>query len=146
MTTGSVLTCFSWFSQYLNHFNSDFDPWIVVGIIIWWPNHDKGFWGISWVNYRSNLVKIAKNLWGARVWYKTTEKVVFVRIFYLVWPSVNLGLTKGILVEKGTLSFPVSKWVMPCHYICTRDPVERKWYFWVFQVPTRNWRVDKIQY
>ena len=34
MTLGSVLMCFSQFSQSLNRFNSDFDPWIVIGIRI----------------------------------------------------------------------------------------------------------------
>ena len=31
MALGSMLTRFAWFSGYLNCFNSDFDPWIVVG-------------------------------------------------------------------------------------------------------------------
>jgi len=35
MTSGSMLTCFVQFSGYLNRFNSDFDPWIVVGKGIW---------------------------------------------------------------------------------------------------------------
>ena len=35
MTLGSVLMHFWRFSQYLNHFNSDFNPWIVVGMRIW---------------------------------------------------------------------------------------------------------------
>ena len=30
MALGSELTHFAWFSRYLNRFNSDFDPWIVV--------------------------------------------------------------------------------------------------------------------
>jgi len=34
MTSGSVLMRFSRFAQYLNWFNFDFDPWIVVGIRI----------------------------------------------------------------------------------------------------------------
>jgi len=35
MTSGSVLMRFSWFFQYLNSFNSDFNPWIVAGMRIW---------------------------------------------------------------------------------------------------------------
>jgi len=31
MALGSILTHFLWFSRYLNHFNSNCDPWIVVG-------------------------------------------------------------------------------------------------------------------
>ena len=35
MILRSVLMHFWRFSQYLNHFNSDFNPWIVVGMRIW---------------------------------------------------------------------------------------------------------------
>ena len=35
MTLGSVLMCISQFSKYLNRFNSDFSPWIVIGMGIW---------------------------------------------------------------------------------------------------------------
>ena len=65
------------------------------------------------------------------------------------WPLVNPGLTRGILVilvEKWTLSAPMSERVAPCHYICSCDPMERKWYFWVFQGLARKWRANKIRY
>ena len=35
MTLGSILMRFSQFSQFLNCFNFNFDPWIVVGMRIW---------------------------------------------------------------------------------------------------------------
>ena len=35
MISRSVLLRFSWVSQYLNCFNFDFDPWIVVRLRIW---------------------------------------------------------------------------------------------------------------
>ena len=35
MTSGRVLISFSQFSQHLNRLNSNFDPWIVVGMRIW---------------------------------------------------------------------------------------------------------------
>ena len=162
MTSGSMLTRFSQLSQYLNRFNSDFDPWIVVRMRIWlslqchlfqlilMTRSKLGFLGpIEIVNPESNLVKFAKILREARVWYKTIKNVVLWGDFDLVWPLVNSGLTKGILVilaKKCTLSAPMSEQVAPRHYICSHDPMERKWYFCVFQGLARKSREDKIQY
>ena len=56
-------------------------------------------------------------------------------IFNIVWPLVNPGLTRGILVilaEKGTLGALMSEQVVPCHFGCLCSPMERKWYFWIF--------------
>ena len=60
----------------------------------------------------------------------------------------NLGLTRGILVilvKKGTLGALVPKRVAPHRSGCSRDLMER-WYFWVFQGLARKSRVDKIRY
>ena len=89
-----------------------------------------GFLRLSGVNSGqtwSNLLKISKEL----EFDINHEKCFFFfgEDFDLIWPSVNLGLTRGILVEKGTLSALVSEWVAPHHYICSYDPMERKRYF-----------------
>ena len=55
--------------------------------------------------------------------------MLFYEDFDIVWPLVNLGLTWGtlvILAEKDTLSASVFEQVAPHHYICYRDPMERK--------------------
>ena len=94
------------------------------------------FLSLLGVNSKSNLVKVAKNLRGARVWYKTMKNF----ILWGFWPSVNLGLTRGILVilvEKCTLGAPVSEWVAPRHSGCSRSPMEIKWHFWIFRSPTQ---------
>ena len=73
-------------------------------------------------------------------------KIFFYKDFDLVWPLINLWLTRGIFVilaEKDTLSAPISERVMPHHYICSRDPMEGKWYFWIFGVWHANWRPTK---
>ena len=154
MTSGSALTHFSQFSQYLNHFNSDFDPWIVIGMIIWlysqwhWfqlfftDGSKLEFLGPTRVNSLSNLVKVAENLQGAWVWYKTMKNVVFLRILTFFLPLVNPGLTTSILVilaEKGTLGAPMFEWVAPRHSGCPHGPMERKWYFWIFRGRHANW-------
>ena len=72
--------------------------------------------------------------------------MLFCEDFNLVWTLVNPGLTRGILIilaKKGILSTPMFKRVMPRHYICSRDPMERKWYFWG---STRKSRTDKIRF
>ena len=33
--SGALIGALSWFSWHLNHSNSNFDPWIVIGIRIW---------------------------------------------------------------------------------------------------------------
>ena len=110
LTSESVLKCFSRFSQYLNRFNSDFDPWIVVGMIIW------SIFTIAFVSTRYdglikirisgacwestlcqiwlNLVKVAKSLREAQVWYKTIKSVVlwgFWRYLTFSQPRVDQG-------------------------------------------------------
>ena len=58
-------------------------------------------------------------------------------------------LTKGILVifsKKCTLGAPVSERVTLSYSGCSRGPIERKKYFWIFQGPARKLRVDKILY
>ena len=69
--------------------------------------------------------------------------------FDLVWPSINPRLTRGILVflvEKGTSGAPMPEQVVPHRSRCSRDPMERRWYFWVFQGLAYKSRVDKIRY
>ena len=99
MTSGRVLISFSQFSQHLNCFNSNFDPWIVVGMriwlysqwhwfkLIWWMGQNQSFWGPSRVNSLSNLVKVAENLWGICVWYKTIKNVVL----WEFWHCLTFG-------------------------------------------------------
>ena len=93
----------------------------------------------------SKLLKISKEL-GFDI---KPRKMLFCEDFDHVWPSINLELNKGILVilgEKDTLSAPISERVAPRHYICSCDPMERKWHFWIFQGPARKSRANKIQY
>ena len=103
--------------------------------------HQESTLGQTW----SNLLKIFEEVgFDIKSW-----KMLFCEYFNIVWPLVNPGLTRGILVilaKKGTLSAPVSKRVAPLHYICSYNPMEREWYFWVFQGPTSKSRADKIQY
>ena len=51
-----------------------------------------------------------------------------------------------ILAEKGTLSALVFEQVAPCHSRCSRGPMDRKGYFWIFWGPARKSRADKIRY
>ena len=101
-----MLLCFSWFSQYLNCFNSNFIPWIVARLRIWLSSQwhcsqpilmtrsRLGFLGST----KSQLqVKVSKNLRVALVWYKTMKNI----ILWGFWPLVNLGLTRGILIFFG---------------------------------------------
>ena len=157
MTSESMLTCFSRFSQYLNRFNSDFDSWIVVGMRIWLSS--KWHWSQPILRTRSRLrflgpirsqlrVKIAKNIKRARVWYKTMKNIVL----WGFWPCLTFGQPRvdqghfGHFGWKGTLSASVSERVTPCHYICSHDPMERKWYFWIFQCLVHKSRSNKIWY
>ena len=79
--SGSVLTCSTWFWRYLNHFNSDFDPRIVVGK----GNRSKlGFLVPLRVNLMSNLVKVNKNLQVAWVWCRNM-KIVVLEWFWLIF-------------------------------------------------------------
>ena len=106
---GSMLMHFSQFSQYLNRFNFYFNTWIIVGMRIWLSSLWHWFQSIlasrsklvfldpPKIDSESNLVKVAKNLRGAQVRYKTMKNVVLWD-FNLVWPLVNPRLTKGILV------------------------------------------------
>ena len=107
MTLESMLMCFSRFSQYLNCFNSDFDPWIVIWMRIWlylqmhWsqPVLTTGlklrFLGPT----RSQLrVKLAKNLRGTQVWYKTMKNVVL----WGFWPCSTFDQT---WVDQGHFSW-----------------------------------------
>ena len=93
----------------------------------------------------SKLLKISEGLkFDIKPW-----KMLFCEDFDLIWPSVNPRLTRGIFVilaEKDTLSTSVSKRVAPHHYICSCDPMERKWYFWVFQGLARKSKANKIRY
>jgi len=53
--------------------------------------------------------------------------VLFFEGFNLVWPSVKLGLTRGVLVilaEKDTLSALVFERVIPRHSRCSHGPME----------------------
>ena len=87
----------------------------------------------------SKLLKISKEFgFDVKLW-----KVLFCKDFDLVWPLVNPGLTRGILVilaEKGTLSTPTFEQVAPCHYMCSCDPMEKKWYFFGF---SRVWHANR---
>ena len=76
-------------------------------------------------------------------------KMLFYDDFDLVWPLVNPGLTKGILVilaKKGTLGALMFKRVAPRHSRCPHGPMERKLYFWIFWGPAHKSRADKIWY
>ena len=92
---GSMLMHFSQFSQYLNRFNFYFNTWIIVGMRIWLSSLWHWFQSIlasrsklvfldpPKIDSKSNLVKVAKNLRGAQVRYKTMKNVVFVGILTL---------------------------------------------------------------
>ena len=77
------------------------------------------------------LLKISEKLgFGAKLW-----KMLFCECLDLVWPTIKLGLTRGILVilaEKGTSSAPVPERVVPRCFRCSHGLVERKWYFRIF--------------
>ena len=76
------------FLWYFGHSNFDFDPWIVVGTRIRWSSQwhwfqavlatesKLGFLGSPKIDFGSNLVKVAKNLWEAQVWRKAMKNVV----------------------------------------------------------------------
>ena len=164
LTSESVLKCFSRFSQYLNRFNSDFDPWIVVGMIIWFiftiafvsTRYDGlikirisgARWESTPCQIWLNLVKVAKSLREAQVWYKTIKSVVlwgFWRYLTFSQPRVDQGILV-ILAEKGTLSASMSERVALCHSRCSCGPKERKKYLWNFWDLARKLRADKIQY
>ena len=77
------------------------------------------------------------------------EKCCFVRILTSFGLWSNLGLTKGILVilaKKGTSRALVPEWITSHCFGFSSGPMERKWYFWIFQGPARKSRVDKIRY
>ena len=107
---GASINALSRFSWYLSRYNSDFNPWIAVGIRIWsstqWRRFKSvltarsklGFLGPLRIDFRSNLVKVVKNLWEAQVWCKTIKKLYFVRVrtTFDLWS--NLGLIRAILV------------------------------------------------
>ena len=75
--------------------------------------------------------------------------MLFCEDFDLIWPSVNPRLIRGILVilvEKGTLGALVSERVVPCHFGCSHDPMERNKHFWIFWGSARKSRAVKIWY
>ena len=104
MTSGNMLTRFSRFSQYLNCFNSDFDPWIVVGMRIWLSSQWHwiqpvlttrsilGFLGpirsqlrVKFGQTWSKFLKISKELeFDIKPW-----KMLFCEDFDLVWPLLG---------------------------------------------------------
>ena len=164
MTSGSVLMRFSWFSQYLNRFNSNFDSWTIVGMRIWL--YSQWNWSQTILKARSKLgfprpVESQLRVKPSKTWPKLPKiserlefdeklwKVIFWGDFDLVWLSSNLGLTRGILVilvEKGTLSASVFEQVAPHHSRCSHSPMESRWYFWIFRSPTCKLRADKLRY
>ena len=149
-----MLTRFSW---YLSCSNSDFDPWIVVRMRIWWSlqwhwsqpflmtGSKLGFLGPAKVNFEStwsNLPKIFEKLeFDVKLW-----KLLFCESFDFIWPSVDLGLTTSVLVilaKKGTLSASVSEWVALRYSRCSRGPMKRKWCFLGFL--ESNMQIDSEQ-
>ena len=107
-----------------------------------------GFLGSPGIVFESNLVEIVKNLWEAQVWCKTMKKKIE-RVLTLFDLRSNLGLTKGILVilvERGTLGALMHEWVVPHHFVCSRSPMERKYYFEIFRGLACKSKADKIRY
>ena len=100
----------------------------------WRPDKKLGFLGPPRVNFRSNLVKVTKNLLQAQVWVKLW-KMLFCENLDLIWPSVKPRVDEGHFGhfhEKGTLGTLVPERVVPRHSRCSHDPVERKWYVFYF--------------
>ena len=99
----SMLMHFSQFSQYLNRFNFYFNTWIIVGMRIWLSSLWHWFQSIlasrsklvfldpPKIDSKSNLVKVAKNLRGAQVRYKTMKNVVL----WGFWPCLTFGQPKA---------------------------------------------------
>ena len=119
MASRNELTRQTWFSRYLNRFNSDFDPWIVVG---------KGIWSsLQWhwykpilnvgskleflvplrVNLESNLVKIDKNLRVTRDWCRKMKNIVL----GWFWPILTFSQPK---VDQGHFGHFDLKWHFGC--------------------------------
>ena len=89
--------------------------------------HQESAPGQTW----SKLLKISEELgFDIKPW-----KILFGENFDLVWPLVNPRFTKSILVilaEKDTLRALVFERVALRHYICSHNPMKRKWYFFYF--------------
>ena len=135
MVGSIVMMHFARFSGYLNYFNSDFNPWIIVGNRIqqssqrhWsksvlMAGSKLGFLELSRVNLGSNLTRIIKYV-GFDV---ETWKMLFWDDFDQLWLMVNPWLTKGILVNlawNGVLSATIPKQVTPRQSKCFRSPME----------------------
>ena len=93
MASGSELTHLACFSRYLNCFNSDFDPWVVVG---------KGIWCFSQWSWFQPFPIVGQNLshWGPRestrgqTWLKLVkidENLRIVQVWCRNMKSVFLG-------------------------------------------------------
>jgi len=75
-------------------------------------------------------------------------KNVILGWFWLIWLSVNLGLTRGILVNltwNSISSALISEGVAPRQSKCFRSPLEKRKYFWNFRGLACKWKADKIQ-
>ena len=102
----AAISMSSQFSWYLDCFNSDFEPWIVIQMGIeqssqwhWFQpisvaESKLGFLGLPEIDFGSNLVKVVKKLWKAQVWSKTMRKKNCESLDH-VWPSVKPRADQG---------------------------------------------------
>ena len=101
----------------------------------------------SWIKIRVSRARLKSTM--SQTWSKLPKiferfgfdvklwKVPFWGDFDFVWLSVNPGLTRGILViltKEGTLGVPMSEWVAPCHFGCSRNPRRENNIFGFFEI------------
>ena len=142
MALGNELVHFAQFSRYLNRFDSDFNPWVVVGKgiqyslqwhwsqLVLMVGSKLGFFMLSMANFGTNLIKIGQS------WRKPPNSTSLTKkhekcCFEVVLTNFDLWSTLGWLGAfcsiwpKRHFEYSDARMGVPCQSRCFHSPLEK---------------------